>query len=215
MVPEETTIDNSLASGFLTFFATSLGMMPIIGLFVLNQEQSIVDRPEVLVGAALLAITITALTTYTRSDAVDSVIHDADASETIWGELISYTAILIAAFIVTSFVLIPIQTRLGHPELTSFVQLALCSGIGLTIISLHRNDRVELPGWITAAQWGFWDHFALFGAVTALTVIYSNTVFDPTSGLLAGTGLLFGVTAVILKIKTTVDTQTKSSSTAS
>ncbi|WP_227133523.1 hypothetical protein [Halorubellus salinus] len=215
MGSEETTTNTSILSGSLICFGTLLGTMPIIGLFVLNQEQSIIDRPEVLVGAALLAITITALTIYTRSDAVESIIHDADASETIWGELISYTVLLIAAFIVTSFVLIPIQTRLGHPELTSFVQLSLCTGIGLVIISLHRNKRIELPSWITAAQWGFWDHFALFGAVTALTVIYSNTVFDPTSGLLAGTGLLFGATAVLLKIKTTVDNRPNSSSTAS
>lgn len=211
MAPEKTTTRDTIVLAFLASYITLLGLMPIVGLFVLDRGQSIVDRPEIFASALLVAITSSALLIYTRSDVLEVVIYNAETSETIWGELISYTVLLIVAFIATSFVLVPIQTRLGYPELTSVIQLAVCSSLGLAAVYLHRNDRIQLPTWMTATRWGFWDHFALFAAVTALTIIYANTVFDPTSGLLAGIALLFGIVAVLLRRRTSPANQLASS----
>lgn len=215
MDSEITPIGDAFGLWLFLSYAILLGLMPMIGLFVLGQGQAIIEKPRVLAAAVLLTITSTALLLYTSSDALIAVVYEADTTETIWGELVSFTAILIATFIVTAFFLVPIQTRLGNPELASFGQLVLCSAIALIAIFLHRNDTINLPSWITTTQWGFWDHFALFGAVTALTIIYTNTIFDPTSGLLAVTGLLFGTIAIFFRTRNVLVRRSESSPTPS
>ncbi|WP_435362233.1 hypothetical protein [Haloarchaeobius sp. DFWS5] len=195
---------NSFGLGFLVCYSLVLAMLPVVGLFLLEPDESLIDTPLILIATMLTATAIAAVLLYTRTTALETVVYDADSTETIWGELISYTAVLIATFVVTAFVFAPLETRFGRPRLISFVQFVLSTAIAATVVGLHRNGTLDLPTWITATNWGLWDFFALFAAVAALTLIYANTVFDSTSGLLSITAVFFSAIAVFLRKQNTL-----------
>lgn len=189
---------DSLGLRFLLWYATFLAVLPPVGLFVTRRTLDTAALPTVLGVVVLVPGIVASVVLRAREDAVRAIAYGAPPDETVWGEIVSFAVVCVAAAVGTAYGVPPLSDLVAADAI-AVLQLLLSTGLGLMAVGLHRRGTIELPEWMRAGAWGFWDYLALFGAIVTLSVLYATAVLGPASGVLAAPGLVFATVAVWLR----------------
>lgn len=183
---------------FITYTIFLL-VSPLINWAFLGPDVYLSDRPlltaitiSVLAGISILIVRIY------REDIQAQVIASS-SKETIWGDLVLYSILLIISVSLLTVIMIPLKSGGISDTLLNTTLIYLSTIFSLSIVILYRHNSIKIPDTLLVTKWTFWNYTALFGLSASTTMIYLSGLLEPTSVILILVSFAAGFAAVIMK----------------